>query len=251
MSRPDPLPARSVLLSVLLGSHPPELPVRTLVHTAGLCGIAEGTARVALSRLTADGEVETVAGTYRLSPRHLERQHDQDVAHRPRTRPWRGGWDIVVVAKDGDSAPLERRRLAELHPGVWVRPDNLIQDDNVIQDDNLVQEGNLIQDGPGAGSWVTWNGKLAADVEAGDLVARLWDLPGWNSTAQSLMAELAEAAEPAERLSTAAAMVRHIRSDPVLPPALLPEGWSGARLRRAYDSYRAELGRWIAQQRDS
>jgi DNA-binding transcriptional regulator PaaX len=54
------LPARSVLLSILLGSHPPRLPVRSLVHTAGLFGIAEGTARVALSRLSATWPVSGI-----------------------------------------------------------------------------------------------------------------------------------------------------------------------------------------------
>lgn len=206
--------------------------MRTLVRTAGLFGVTEGTARVALSRLTSDGEVVAAAGTYRLSPHHLERQHDQDLAHRPRTRPWRGGWHVVALAKDADPAPLERRRLAELHPGVWVRPDN------------------LVHDGLGPGPWVAWNGRLEGDVDGGDLVARLWDLPAWDTTARSLMAELAAATEPADRLSLAAAMVRHIRSDPVLPPALLPAGWAGARLRRAYDDYRSELGRWIAARRD-
>ena len=43
-----PLTARSVLLSVLLGSHPPELPVRALVGAAELFGISHGSARVAL-----------------------------------------------------------------------------------------------------------------------------------------------------------------------------------------------------------
>jgi phenylacetic acid degradation operon negative regulatory protein len=45
-------------------------------------------------------------------------------------------------------------------------------------------------------------------------------------------------------------MVRHIRTDPVLPPELLPADWPGLRLRRDYDEYRAELGRLIAGLRD-
>ncbi|HWE57027.1 MAG TPA: hypothetical protein VG435_16070 [Acidimicrobiales bacterium] len=232
MSRPEPLPARSVLLSVLLGSHPPELPVRTLVRTAGLFGIAEGTARVALSRLSADGEVVATAGIYRLSRRHLDRQRDQDRAHRPETRPWRGGWDIVAPTRPADTELLARRRLAELHPGIWVRPDN------------------LVQDGLGPGPWVAWNGRLDGDQDPVDLVARLWDLPAWSKTAGALLDELSTSSEPADRLRVAAAMVRHIRSDPMLPPILLPAGWPGDRLRRNYDSFRAELGRWITDQRD-
>ncbi len=53
-----PLTARSVLASALLGEDPPELPVAHLVHLAGLFGINENRARVALSRMVAAGEVD-------------------------------------------------------------------------------------------------------------------------------------------------------------------------------------------------
>lgn len=238
---PAPLPARSVLLSVLLGSHPPTLPVRTLVRTAGLFGISEGTARVALSRLSADGDVRADGGTYRLSSRHLQRQQDQDVALRPPTRPWRGVWVLAVLVPDADGRSssagpemrreLERQRMAELRPGVWARPDNLSTSPSPFA--------------------VFWTARPdPAGPTSRELAARLWDLGAWAKQAQALLAEMADATEPALRLSVAAAMVRHIRSDPVLPAPLLPDGWPGRRLRRAYDGYRAELGELIAQLRD-
>ena len=40
---------------------------------------------------------------------------------------------------------------------------------------------------------------------------------------------------------TAAAMVRHLLTDPVLPGELLPDGWPGAALREAYNDFAAEL----------
>ncbi len=52
-----PLTTRSVLLSTLLGAHPPRLRARHLVRVGRLFGIAEGTVRVALSRMVADGDV--------------------------------------------------------------------------------------------------------------------------------------------------------------------------------------------------
>ncbi len=55
-----PMSARSVVASVLLGSHPPELPVAALVHLCSRFGIAEGTTRVALSRMVAAGELAAV-----------------------------------------------------------------------------------------------------------------------------------------------------------------------------------------------
>jgi phenylacetic acid degradation operon negative regulatory protein len=39
----------------------------------------------------------------------------------------------------------------------------------------------------------------------------------------------------------AAAMVRHLLTDPVLPGELLPESWPGTRLRAAYNDFAAEL----------
>jgi phenylacetic acid degradation operon negative regulatory protein len=39
----------------------------------------------------------------------------------------------------------------------------------------------------------------------------------------------------------AAAMVRHLLTDPVLPEELLPADWPGSRLRAAYNDFAAEL----------
>ena len=236
MTIPGPalLPARSVLLSVLLGSHPPQLPVRTLVRTAALFGISEGAARVALSRLTSDGEVVTEGGSYALSDRHLERQRDQDTSLRPATRPWRGQWALVVAPPDGGGDPARlravaaRARMAELRPGVWTRPDNLAAGPD-----------------PAVGL-LRWTARPEPDDHAAELAARLWDLPGWAGEAVDLLDQLAAATDPAVRLAVAAAMVRHLRSDPVLPAPLLPAGWPGARLRQAYARYRTELGELIA-----
>jgi phenylacetic acid degradation operon negative regulatory protein len=47
----------------------------------------------------------------------------------------------------------------------------------------------------------------------------------------------------------AAAMVRHLQDDPVLPLALLPAGWPGARLRKAYAGYERELAGLLQQER--
>lgn len=241
MTDPGPalLPARSVLLSLLLGSHPPSLPVRTLVKTADLFGISEGTTRVALSRLTADGDVVAEQAVYRLSDRHLERQRMQDEALRPPSRPWRGGWYLAVALPQQEQSHIaERWRMAELRPGVWTRPDNLtIPDFTGIRSD----EADVL----------VWRGRPVPEgSSAGELAGRLWDLGAWAERADRLIDELSAAEEPAARLSVAAAMVRHIRSDPVLPASLLPEGWPGRRLRRAYDGYRVELGRLIAGLRD-
>ena len=46
----------------------------------------------------------------------------------------------------------------------------------------------------------------------------------------------------------AAAIVRHLQADPLLPALLLP-GWPGPRLRGAYSSYERELGDLLRRER--
>src|SRR4051812_36414839 len=92
-----PLSARSVVLSLLLGTHPPELPVRDLLRAVEPLGVAGSTLRAAPSRMPAAGDLRSTDGVYRLSDRLLERQHRQDIAVHPETRPWGGDWEMTVV----------------------------------------------------------------------------------------------------------------------------------------------------------
>lgn len=85
MEERNGLSARSAVLSALLGSHPPRLPARHLVRIGALFGIAEGTVRVALSRMVAAGDLLQAGGQYTLSQRLVERQARQDES-RDRTR---------------------------------------------------------------------------------------------------------------------------------------------------------------------
>ncbi|EFL20680.1 hypothetical protein SSOG_00392 [Streptomyces himastatinicus ATCC 53653] len=39
----------------------------------------------------------------------------------------------------------------------------------------------------------------------------------------------------------AAAMLRHLLTDPVLPDELLPRGWPGAELRARYDAFETDF----------
>src|SRR5260221_7438598 len=87
---PRPLSARSVVLSLLLGTHPPELPVRDLLRAVEPLGVAASTLRAALSRMVAAGDLRSTDAVYRLSDRLLERQRRQDIAVHPETRPWDG-----------------------------------------------------------------------------------------------------------------------------------------------------------------
>ncbi|MFG2222907.1 PaaX family transcriptional regulator C-terminal domain-containing protein [Streptomyces sp. NPDC048644] len=232
-----PLTARSIVLSTLLGHHPPQLPARVLVRVGELFGIAEGTVRVALSRMVAAGDLRHGDDGYGLTARLLERQARQDESRTPRTLPWDGGWEIAVVTAErrpaADRTALRQAmaglRLAELREGSWLRPANL--------------ERTRPQAAAEQCTWLSGT----PDEDPAALAARLWDLDGWAARAEALAAALDRAAGPAERFTVAAAALRHLLADPLLPEPLLPGGWPGAALRRRYDAFEAELRELLRQ----
>jgi phenylacetic acid degradation operon negative regulatory protein len=228
-----PLSARSVVLSLLLGTHPPELPVKDLVRAVEAFGVGGSTLRAALSRMVTAGDLRRTDSVYRLSDRLLARQRRQDEAVDARTRAWGGEWEMVVITATGrgpaERADLRARlaalRLAELREGVWLRPANLTR---ALQDDL----------DPVAESYTA-----RPDRPARELAARLWPLDAWAVTARALLAHIAAARRPADRLTAFAAVVRHLLADPVLPPELLPEDWPGTDLRAAYAEYQQQIVR--------
>ncbi len=239
-----PLTARSVLASALLGEDPPELPVAHLIHLAGLFGINANRTRVALSRMVASGEaVSNGSGRYRLAGPLLERRDRQEGSRRGWTGPWDGRWRLVVVvgaASTPEHRADRRRRLiqaryGEQREGVWLRPDNL---------DGHAPPG----DDP---DLTVFTGVPADDPIA--MAATLWDLAGWADRASQLAGQLernpTEAPDDlASGFTLSAAVLRHLQSDPLLPPELLPPGWPGPALRGIYQSwdqeYRDVLRTW-------
>lgn len=230
-----PLTARSVVLSTLLGSHPPELPARYLVRVGELFGVAEGTIRVALSRMVNAGDLVQVNGAYALTERLLERQARQDESRSPRTRPWDGDWEMAVITAESrpaaDRAALRQAmgalRLAELREGTWLRP------------------ANLLYDRPPA---VTAQCTFLIGRPEGDparLAASLWDLEGWSRRSRELLDALDPGLPPAEQFVVAAAVLRHLLADPLLPDALLPAGWPGTDLRRRYEEFQRDFDRLL------
>ena len=223
-----PLSTRSVVLSLLLGTHPPELPARELVRVAALLDVGESALRVALSRMVGRGDLVRTAGGYRLSSRLVDRQARQDAALAPRRREWDGRWELAAVAggprRAADRAALRTTltglRLAELRDGLWLRPADLVRE----WPDLPVQRFTADPDG---------------DPTA--LARVLWDLDALAGQGRDLRDRLSRADSPRERFAAAAAVVRFLRTDPVLPAALLPPAWPGAALHAAYAAYRSEL----------
>jgi phenylacetic acid degradation operon negative regulatory protein len=222
--------ARSVVLSVLLGAHPACATPGELIGLTADFGIKETTLRVALTRMVGAGDLIRSADGYRLSERLLARQRRQDDAMRPRTRTWRGDWLTLIVTTVGTDArtraalrtTMHHKRFGELREGVWMRPDNLDPD---LGPDTLHRVRVL----------------KARDPAPAELARELWDLPAWSATGHRLLDEMAAAADVPGRFMVAAAMVRHLLTDPVLPDELLPAGWPGARLRTAYHDFAIEL----------
>ncbi|WP_230987386.1 PaaX family transcriptional regulator C-terminal domain-containing protein [Mycolicibacter heraklionensis] len=232
---PARMTARSVVLSVLLGAHPASATPAELLRFTADFGIKETAMRVALTRLVAAGDLVRSVDGYGLSERLLERQRRQDAALDPQTKRWSGDWLAVVITSIGCDARtraalragLSDRRFAELREGFWMRPDNL----EVELGDRLSSYTRLL---------------TARDEQPAELAAKLWDLDGWARTGHELLTAMADAEDVPGRFVVAAAMVRHLRGDPVLPPELLPRDWPGARIRSRY----AEFAQELASRRD-
>lgn len=245
-----PLNARSLALSALLGTHPPELPVRALVALGDLFGIAPGTMRTALSRMLAAGEVTADDGTYRLAGPLLDRQRAQDVGRRSTTERWTGDWHAIIATETQRSLSERRRfrrtmadhRFAELRPDIWMRPANLPAPSQASES---------------SAAWMVVTGPLT-NHDSDELAYRLWDLDTIARTARTLGARLAAlppidpdapastafAAIP-ERFVLAAAVLRFLRAEPLLPTSIVGEEWPVESLRTSYADAESALRRHL------
>lgn len=235
-----PLSTRSLLLSVLLGSHPPRLPLASLVAFCALFDVRPGTVRTALSRMVAAGEVVQVArpdgvASYAVTGPLLDRQRHQDIGRATAGADWNGEWITAIVT--ADARPVAERRhfrsrmlgtkMGELRPDVWMRPANL--------------------EGPDAGDGliVTVGGLDGTDDD--ELVGRLWDLPGIDARSAALLAALDHHDDDlARRFLTLAAALNHLRTEPQLPAELSPSTTSD-ELRRAYGAAEREFQGALAE----
>lgn len=238
------LTARSVVASTLLGMSPPRLSSQLLVRSGELFGIAEGTTRVALSRMVAAGELEQDGGSYELAGHLLGRQQRQLASRSadPSRRRWTGDWELLVVAATGRRTARERarlreamrqRKLAEDREGVWLRPANL--------DAARAPESAAVV----AEQCTAFLARPDGEDPAA-LAARLWDLTGWARHAEALRRDMAADIDRLEAGDTAAlaptfvvsaAVLRHLLADPQLPADLWPSDWPGDALRTDYERF--------------
>jgi phenylacetic acid degradation operon negative regulatory protein len=213
--------------------------------------------------MVATGELAAENGHYRLlDPGLLSRQRTQDDALDPPARPWTGAWRMAVIVSSGRSAAerVELRRafadarFARWREGVWLRPDNLgAPEGGGCHPDNggvsrQGQPGSLLDEAPVR--WLT--AQPDGDPEA--LAGELWDLPAWIARGEALLAAAPD--EPGDLVASApewaaavfaaaAATLRHLRTDPLLPGALLPAGWPADSLRVRYARYLTAIQRLV------
>jgi phenylacetic acid degradation operon negative regulatory protein len=242
MSRPrlpdlglKPLTARSLALTALLGSHPPQLPARALVALGSHFGIAEGAMRTALSRMVVAGELEASDGQYLLGTRLRQRQAAQDAGLRPPDEPWDGSWWFAIVTTPRRAiadrrtfrALMAEHRMGELRPDTWLRPANIPRP-------------------PGLGGVLVVQGAIGEEPAA-DLVGRLWDL-GEIAASARFLARLADEArgwldsgDPGvlpDTFLVSVAAVRFLRHEPQLPSSVAGTPWPPNDLRATYERLR-------------
>ena len=245
-----PLPARSIIASLLLGMHPPRQSSARLVRWCGWFGVTENAARVALSRMVERGELTLDGGWYELTGSVRQRQRRQDWALAPAcaTRgTGRGCWWSPAA-----SHARRRPALVGERPAPWPAsvscatacgrwPDNLPE---------LASPADVWET---VRAWATcWRG--VPDV-APDLAAS-FGLDRWAARAELLDRRLSAAiVSLVEDRSTdaivdgfvvGAAALAHLRTDPLLPEELLPAGWPGERLRRRYGAYQPAFAAVVA-----
>ena len=243
----DPLNPRSIVLSVLLGSHPPQMPVHRILEVTSLFDLADGTVRTALSRMVAAGDLVNDDGTYRLAGRLVERQAHQDAGRHDPPADWDGAWWTVAIVSDRRSMADRRSfrasaigaRLGELRPDLWLRPANIAIATDLP--DALITRGSMV---------------------AGDerqLVAQLWELDGLRVRADLHRQALDAAAirlragddrSLADAFVVLAAAQQFLRVEPQLPAELSPDG-SGRAVRTRYSdvlaAFQARLAEFFAR----
>jgi phenylacetic acid degradation operon negative regulatory protein len=223
--------ARSLVLSVLLGSDPPRLPVGALIDFCSLFEIAPGTVRTALSRLAAAGEVVAVDGAYVLVGDLLERRLQQEVGRVAPTTEWDGSWwTAIALAESRDvnerrrfRTAMEGAKMGELRPTAWMRPANIAPPPP--RHELIVSRGELpIEDGRA-------------------LVGRLWDLDVLGHRADELLSALdLDEDDLAKRFIALAACLQYLRTEPQLPRTVDP-GRRADALRVRYTPEEARFQR--------
>ena len=121
-------------------------------------------------------------------------------------------------------------RMGELRPDIWIRPANLDRP-------------------PADPTWICTTGRLDG-VDESTLTGKLWDLDSLAGIARSALGQLEQLSSDTdwadersipEVFTFSAAIVRFLRSDPLLPARLTPTDWPLDELRTRYDVFERSM----------
>lgn len=144
--------ARTLIMDLLFADPDVSISIRQFLLAGQLFEISENSIRVALTRLSNDELIETIArGIYCLTKQAKE--ISEPVANRAKgirqTRPWNGDFLAVHTGalNRADRGALSRRErtlhlngFRELQPDLFIRPDNLIESQDITRK-RLIQAG--------------------------------------------------------------------------------------------------------------
>lgn len=233
------------------------MPIAALVAAGQLFDVAEGSLRVAVTRLVAAGRVERdERGRYRLGGAAAPVSHQLDRWRRidERTCNWNGSWIGVQFGTGGRDAARRRGERAlrwfgfeELTPGLRVRPENL-------RGGVAGQREALRSLGLESETLVLRLEEL--DAEADQRARGLWDAQALESGYRQAIRELAESEARLEESSEAQAMVesfllggriiRQLALDPLLPKSLVDPEPRSALVRAMLHYDRRGRRSWAA-----
>lgn len=241
--------ARSALFDVYgdhLRSRGDQAPVSALIRLLDPVGIAEPAVRTAISRMVAQGWLESTrvdsAPGYRATPRAIERLSEAATRiYRQAPEPWDGRWRLVFLTTPRPRGERERLRqeltylgYAEHAPGVWLCPFDRPEVDEVVTR---------------AGGSARYAVAVELDpdpVDAWDLTALAGAYAAWPAQAKRLVR-----LEPRPRNQDEAAFASRFRlvhewrkflfDDPGLPAELLPPDWPGGSASELFTREAARL----------
>jgi phenylacetic acid degradation operon negative regulatory protein len=224
----EEMTARSLVLSLLATVDSDTQPISRLVEAAALFGMEASTMRVAVTRMTKSGLVESPErGVYTAGPkaRALSRRAREWQTVEARTRDW-----LIVLAHhlgrtDRKQLRARERALAlsgyrETHEAIWIRPANLAlplgahrQSLVDIGADDAIRLLQAADTEPASTDWPSlWSTDALAESYTDAMsamaasLARLPNLPGPDAARETLL--------------IGQAVIRLINFDPLLPPEL-------------------------------
>ena len=217
-------------------------PVRELIELCRPFGISEGRLRTWLSRRTKQGFlVKTPGGrtaAYALSEKGRRISSNVALSFRPPDwNEWDGTWwgfaftvpEEMKKERRRIRTKLESYRFARWYGGFWIRP--VRENEKIMERLNGQDHGSLIRFTPmnpftKEKTDELWDvsalskefGRALSDIDESER-----DIPGYSPEEAHV-----------ERIHTGNRIVPLLFKDPLLPPAFLPEGWEGNRLKKRF-----------------